>query len=65
MKTQPGDRLLLSTDGLIKVASSELIAEAMAAAKKPKQLVEALIEFALENACSDNITIVALFLGKN
>lgn len=64
LETQPGDRLLLSTDGLIKVASSTLIAEVMTAAKKPKQLVELLLEYALENDCSDNVTMVAIFIGK-
>lgn len=65
LKTEPGDRLLLSTDGLIKVASSALITEAMATAKNTQNLVEALLEFALENGCPDNITLVAIFLEED
>lgn len=60
---QDGDRFLLSTDGLIKVVPEEMIKKFMDSAKNAQQLVEILLELALENGCPDNITLIALFVS--
>jgi serine/threonine protein phosphatase PrpC len=54
---QPGDRLLLCSDGLAGVVSDEAIAEALAAGS-PDSAAEALIELALRAGGPDNITCI-------
>ncbi|MGQ4648477.1 Stp1/IreP family PP2C-type Ser/Thr phosphatase [Lyngbya aestuarii] len=55
---QPGDRLLLCTDGLTEELSDDLIADHLQANAEGKQAASLLIEAAKEKGGKDNITVV-------
>jgi len=60
-----GDRLLLCTDGLTKMASDDEIAATLAAAKTAQAASDSLLELALRHGGSDNITaLVAEFRSQ-
>jgi PPM family protein phosphatase len=52
------DRLLLCSDGLNKHASDSVIAKVLAKNASPRESVEELIQIALNDGGSDNITVV-------
>lgn len=59
---QPGDLLLLCTDGLTQYATDlDLLT---AAYGEPKEIVERLIKFANDRGGSDNITVAAIRYGQ-
>jgi len=53
-----GDVLLFCSDGLTKHVSDERIAERIAAMTSSRQLAEALLQDALDDGGSDNVTII-------
>ena len=55
---QPGDRLLLATDGLLDMVPAEDIAEMLWRHRDPQVCADALVERANENGGPDNITVV-------
>ena len=55
---EPGDSLLLCTDGLTKHVADARIAEVMAKADSAKEACASLIEAALRDGGSDNVTAV-------
>ena len=55
---QPGDTLLLCTDGLSKHVSDERIAEVLGGAASAEAACRALVEAALADGGTDNITTV-------
>jgi protein phosphatase len=55
---EPGDTLLLCTDGLTKHMSDEAVARQVTAAGSAKQACEQLVHTALESGGSDNVTVV-------
>lgn len=57
---EPGDRVLLCSDGLTDMVSDEVIARLMLAAAEPQAAVDALIEAALEAGGRDNVTVIVL-----
>jgi len=59
---QPGDRILLCTDGVIKYMEEEFIEKAFAISTSPEQMVRKLINEARERGGMDNATAVALFI---
>ncbi|MGI6031454.1 MAG: Stp1/IreP family PP2C-type Ser/Thr phosphatase [Eubacteriales bacterium] len=55
---QPGDRVLLCSDGLTNMIEDERIAEIVEGAGSVQQAVEQLIEEANRNGGKDNITVI-------
>jgi protein phosphatase len=55
---EPGDSLLLCTDGLTKHVADARIAEVMAKADSAKEACASLIDAALRDGGSDNVTVV-------
>jgi len=55
---QPGDRLLLCTDGLNRTVDEAAIGEVLARRWHPQQVCDDLIELANQNGGGDNITVV-------
>ncbi|MBQ8684259.1 MAG: Stp1/IreP family PP2C-type Ser/Thr phosphatase [Clostridia bacterium] len=58
LELQPGDRLLLCTDGLINTVEPEDIRRLLA--QPAEQAVEALIQAALDGGGTDNVTVVLM-----
>lgn len=58
--TQPGDKLLLCTDGLSSYVDERVIAKTMKMNKEPKPCARALIEEALKVGGRDNVTVTVL-----
>lgn len=55
---QPGDRLLLCTDGLNRTVDDAAIAGVLARRWHPQQVCDDLVELANQNGGGDNITVV-------
>lgn len=60
---QPGDRVLICTDGLHGVVSDQQIAAIMQKNPVPQRATAALIQAALANQTSDNISAIVLNYG--
>ena len=58
-----GDRLLLTTDGLIEEVSDEEIAEVLATERSEERVCLELVDRALERGASDNVTVVTASLA--
>lgn len=61
-KVEPGDRLLLCSDGLSDMASDEEIA-AVLAERNVDKAADELLELALNNGGRDNISVILLDFG--
>lgn len=61
-KLQPGDRILLCTDGLYGYSGENEIYEILKQAEDPESCVQDLVRRANENGGGDNITVIAAFL---
>lgn len=59
---QPGDRYLLTTDGLTGVVSEVVIASLLALGDDPQVCCQRLVEAALQADSKDNVTCLAIFL---
>jgi protein phosphatase len=59
----PGDRLLLTTDGLTSMVRDEDIEHVLATAPTPSAAVRELIDRSLEAGGQDNITVVVVDIG--
>jgi len=57
---QPGDRMLLCTDGLTGEVEDEALASGLAAVQSPKVVAEKLAELALNAGGRDNISLIVL-----
>ena len=55
---EPGDSLMLCTDGLTKHVSEERIAEALALPVDSKAMAEKLLAEALEGGGTDNVSVI-------
>ena len=55
---EPGDRLLLCTDGLSDMVPDAEIAELMRAHHEPEDACQALMAEALDRGGNDNVTVV-------
>jgi serine/threonine protein phosphatase PrpC len=58
VELQPGDRLLLCTDGLSDMVAAPLVAEALKCQSEPQAACNQLIERALDAGGRDNITVI-------
>lgn len=58
----PGDRLLLTTDGLTGMLADEFIGEILAAEKDPERATQTLVDAANRAGGYDNITVVVVDL---
>ncbi len=54
----PGDRVLLCTDGLFNEVPTEQMLVVMGTAEDPSDVVDALVERALSNGGHDNVTVI-------
>lgn len=59
---QTGDRLLLSTDGLLRYATRREIT-AMLSSGTPREAAEQMVNYALEQGGADNITVLPIEIG--
>jgi len=57
---QPGDRLLLCSDGLNRTVDEAVIGNVLARRWHPQQVCDDLIELANQNGGGDNITAVVV-----
>jgi PPM family protein phosphatase len=57
---QPGDYLLLCSDGLTRMVSEDVVAQAILRHRDPQRICDDLIETANRNGGSDNITVVVV-----
>lgn len=64
VEAAPGDRLLLTTDGLTSMVRDEEIERLLGAAPTPADAVDALIEAALDAGGHDNVTVVVTDIGR-
>lgn len=58
-----GDRYLLCSDGLYKELREADVAADLAAANTPREACDALLARALSGPCSDNVTVVTVFIA--
>jgi PPM family protein phosphatase len=63
IELQPGDRILLCTDGLWSVATEPELADAVRS-KLPTQACRALVDLALERGGPDNVTVLVLHISS-
>jgi serine/threonine protein phosphatase PrpC len=61
VSVEPGDRLLLCTDGITKVLDNTAIAASLAAAVSPDDALDRLIAATLAAGAPDNATGIAIF----
>jgi serine/threonine protein phosphatase PrpC len=59
-RVQPGDRLVLASDGLTDYARSEAVAEIAAALAPPRETARRLVQLALDGGAGDNVTVVVV-----
>jgi serine/threonine protein phosphatase PrpC len=57
---QPGDYLLLCSDGLTRMVPEAAVADAIARLRDPQRICDALIDAANRNGGADNITVVVV-----
>ncbi len=62
IRPEPGDRLLLCSDGLSGMVSDEKIQEVLRQLDGPQAAADALVQAALEGGGEDNITVVVVDL---
>ncbi len=59
---QPGDRILLFTDGVTKTHEMDELGERLQKADSPEAFVRSIVEVANERGGPDNVTAIAIFL---
>jgi PPM family protein phosphatase len=57
---QPGDYLLLCSDGLTRLVPEPVLAEAIVELREPQRICDYLIAAANESGGTDNITVVVV-----
>ena len=60
---EPGDRILLCTDGLTDMVDDHGIAARLASGEPPRRITDLLVEDALTNGGIDNITVIVIEAG--
>jgi protein phosphatase len=64
VEAAPGDRLLLTTDGLTSMVEDRDIERILASAPTPVEAVDLLLDAALEAGGRDNVTVVVVDIGR-
>lgn len=59
---EPGDRILLTTDGLTRYATGQQIA-GMLGSGTPQEVAEHMVRYALQQGGADNITVLPIEIG--
>jgi protein phosphatase len=62
MVVQPGDRLLLCSDGLTKMVSDERLTEILGGVDEPEVICKQLVSAANAAGGQDNITAIVIFV---
>ena len=62
LKTLPGDRYLLCSDGLSDIVTDESISDALGGGSDPGACAKSLVRLALQAGAPDNVTVVIAFL---
>jgi serine/threonine protein phosphatase PrpC len=62
---QPGDYLLLCSDGLTRMVPDATLADTIGLLRDPQQICDSLIEAANGNGGADNITVVVVEIAQN
>jgi serine/threonine protein phosphatase PrpC len=62
---QPGDYLLLCSDGLTRMVPDAALADTIAQLRDPQRICDALIEAANRNGGADNITVVVVEIADS
>jgi len=60
--TAPGDRFLLSSDGLHRMVSSATITAILKSETDPKKSADKLLQKALQNGGKDNVTVIVIHI---
>lgn len=60
LRPEPGDRLLLCSDGLTRVVGEDEISQHLADLREPQEAIRTLIDLANERGGPDNISVVVL-----
>ena len=61
---EPGDRILLCTDGLTDMVDDDGIAARLGSGEPPQRITDLLVEDALRNGGVDNVTVVVIEAGR-
>ena len=64
LSIQPGDRILLCSDGLTGYASTDAIEQVLGGNEAPEDIAENLIELALRGGGGDNVTALVIEVGR-
>lgn len=64
IEVEPGDSVLLCTDGLNKVLSEEQIRDELSQAASPEKACKTLVQAANEQAGPDNITLIVIQISE-
>jgi PPM family protein phosphatase len=60
---QPGDYLLLCSDGLTRMVAESILAQTILRLRDPQSICDALVDAANRNGGADNITVVVVEVG--
>lgn len=63
LAVQPGDYMLLCTDGLTNAVAEATLCEAISQLRDPQRICDHLVDEANRNGGPDNITVVVVFVG--
>ncbi len=63
VELEPGDRILLCTDGLTDMVDDDGIAARMGSVEPPQRITDLLVEDALGNGGVDNVTVIVIEAG--
>ncbi len=61
---QPGDYLLLCSDGLTRMVADPIVADAIVKLREPQRICDALVDAANRNGGTDNITVVVVEVAR-
>lgn len=62
LEVRPGDRFMMSTDGLTGVVDDEQLNRVLSSGDDPQRSAKALVDMALENQSKDNVTVMVIYV---
>jgi len=63
LAVQPGDYMLLCTDGLTNAVPETMLCDAISRLRDPQRICDHLVDQANHNGGPDNITVIVVFMG--